>query len=53
MLSARGVVFAIERLLGLAGGETPGPGLYLPEVLVDPGHLVRQIEDFGVEIRRM
>lgn len=53
MMSARGVVFAIERLLGLAGGETPGPGLYLPEVLIDPGHLVRRIEDFGVEIRRM
>lgn len=52
-MSGRGVAVAIERLLGLAGGDAPGPGLYLPETVVDPGHLVRRIEDFGVEVRRM
>jgi len=53
MMSARGVAVAIERLLGLVGGTAPGPGLYLPETFVDPDHLVRRIQEFGVEIRRM
>ena len=49
-LSARGVAVAVERLLGLAGGPVQAPGLYLPEVLVDPAHMVRRLEAFGVRV---
>lgn len=49
-LSARGVVVVIERLLGLAGGPPPGPGLYLPEMLVDPAHLVDTLQRLGIHI---
>lgn len=52
-MSAREVAVAIERLLGLVGGPAPGPGLYLPEMLVDPGHLMRRLEAFGVRVNQI
>ncbi len=51
-LTALGVAVGIERLLGLAGGAPVSPGLYLPEVLIDPGYMVRRLEEFGTHIRR-
>jgi len=55
--SARGVAFAVERLLGLAGGrERPTtaarPGLYHPESLLDPGYVVERMQEFGTRIER-
>lgn len=49
-LSARGVAVAVEHLLGLAGAPPPGPGLYFPENLVDPGYLLGKLETFGVSV---
>jgi len=46
-LTALGVALAVERMLGLAGGEPPPPGLYLPEVLIDPAYYVRRMQEFG------
>lgn len=50
-LSAKGVAVVIEGLLGLAGKERPGPGLYLPEMLVETGHLMRRLAEFDVGMR--
>lgn len=47
-LSARGVAVCVERLLGLTGEAPPTPGLYLPEVLINPAHLMQRLTDFGV-----
>jgi hypothetical protein len=49
-MSARGVAVAVERLLGLAGGPPPAPGLYLPEALLDPSDTVRRLEALGVQV---
>ena len=49
-MSARGIAIMVERLLGLAGGSAPGPGLYLPEVIVQPSHLVARLRLFGLDI---
>jgi len=46
-LTALGVALAVERMLGLAGGEPPPAGLYLPEVLIDPAYYVRRMQEFG------
>lgn len=51
-LTALGVAVAVERLLGLAGGEPVRPGLYLPDVLIDPGAMVRRLEEIGTVVRR-
>jgi hypothetical protein len=52
-LTALGVTLAIERLLGLSGEAAVAPGLYLPEVLIDPAYMVRRLEEIGTEIRRV
>ncbi len=49
-MSARGAAVAIERLLGLEGSPVPRPGLYLPETLIEPGHMVQRLKDFGVQV---
>lgn len=49
-MSARGIAIMVERLLGLAGGSAPGPGLYLPEVIVEPSHLVARLRLFGLDL---
>ena len=46
-LTALGVALAVERLLGLSGGDAPQAGLYLPEVLIDPAYYVRRMKEFG------
>ncbi|HEV7318172.1 MAG TPA: NAD(P)-dependent oxidoreductase [Ensifer sp.] len=46
-LTALGVALAVERMLGLAGGEAPRAGLYLPEVLIGADYYVRRMKDFG------
>jgi len=50
-LTAVGVALALERLLGLVGGPPVGPGLYLPEVIIDPAYFVRQLEAFGARFQ--
>ncbi|WP_164008665.1 NAD(P)-dependent oxidoreductase [Pyxidicoccus trucidator] len=52
-VTAVGVAVALERLLGLSGGAPVAPGLYLPEVLVEPAYLVRRLEEFGTRFRRV
>jgi hypothetical protein len=51
-MTALGVAVGIERLLGLAGGAPVAPGLYLPEVLVDPAYMVRRLQEFGTQFHR-
>ncbi|WP_437306083.1 hypothetical protein [Sorangium sp. So ce388] len=51
-LSAYGAAIATERLLGLAGGPPVGPGLYLPESVLDPARVVARIEELGARVRR-
>lgn len=52
-LTALGVTLALERLLGLDGAPAVPPGLYLPEVLIDPAYMVRRQEEIGTEIRQV
>ncbi|BCH31534.1 hypothetical protein MesoLjLc_34640 [Mesorhizobium sp. L-8-10] len=49
-VTAVGVTLGIERLLGLDGKAPAAPGLYLPEVLIDPDHAVRRFQEFGLLI---
>ena len=46
-LTALGIALAVERMLGLEGGDASAPGLYLPEVLIDPAYYVRRMKEFG------
>lgn len=46
-LTALCVALAVERILGLTGAEAPAPGLYFPEVLLDPAHVVQRMREFG------
>jgi hypothetical protein len=46
-LTALGVALGVERLLGLACGDAPKAGLYLPEVLIDPAYYVGRMKEFG------
>ncbi|WKB55486.1 NAD(P)-dependent oxidoreductase [Eleftheria terrae] len=50
-LTAMGVAVAVERLLGCAGGAPVAPGLYLPEVLIDPEHAVQRLQAAGARLR--
>lgn len=52
-LSARGIAVTVERVIGLAGGATPPPGLYFPELLVDTGHVIARLTSFGVTVASM
>lgn len=52
-MSARGVAVAIECLLGLSGRPAPKSGLLFPETLINPAHLIRRLETFGVTIRKV
>lgn len=51
-LTALGVVVSLERLLGLAGGSPAAPGLYFPEVLVEPEHAIRRLTETGAVIQQ-
>ena len=50
MLGARGVVLAIERLLGLDGSAPPDPGLYFPEQLLDGQSVLDRLRTMGVRL---
>lgn len=50
-LTALGVALAVERLLGLAGGDPPIAGLYLPEVIIEPAYFVERMQEFGARLR--
>lgn len=50
-VTAAGVATATERLLGLHGGPRVAPGLYTPDVLVDPAHAVSRFIQFGAQVR--
>lgn len=51
-LTGLGVALAIERLLDLTRVGPVGPGLYMPEVLIDPKYFVQRMSDFGSQITR-
>lgn len=46
-LTALCVALAAERMLGLTGNGTPRPGLYFPELLLDPAQVVERMREFG------
>ncbi|WP_434041124.1 MULTISPECIES: saccharopine dehydrogenase NADP-binding domain-containing protein [Sorangium] len=50
-MTAVAVAVAVERLLGLAGGERAAPGLYHPNTLIDPEHMLERLAAFGTRIR--
>jgi hypothetical protein len=49
--SAYGAALAIERVLGLAGGEPLVPGLYQADGVLDPGVTVARLRELGVRIQ--
>jgi hypothetical protein len=49
-VTAVGVALGIERLLGLAGGTAVAPGLYLPDVLIEPDYALRRLQEAGLQI---
>lgn len=51
-VTALGVALSVERLLGLDGGKPVAPGLYFPEVIIDPDYAVRRLEEFGLRTAR-
>ncbi|MGN8024069.1 NAD(P)-dependent oxidoreductase [Phyllobacterium sp. 22229] len=51
-LTALHVALAVERLLGLAGGEKVAPGLYFPDGLMEPDYVVARMQEFGAVLRR-
>lgn len=51
-LTALHVALAIERLLGLSGGEKVAPGLYFPDGLLDPDYVVARMKEFGTQFRQ-
>ena len=52
-LSAKGIAVVIEGLFGLAGKPRPTSGLHLPETLVETGHLMRRLGEFGIVMREV
>ncbi|MGE7471179.1 hypothetical protein ACQKLX_17170 [Bosea sp. NPDC003192] len=52
-LSAKGIAVVIEGLFGLAGKPRPTSGLHLPETLVNTGHLMRRLAEFGIVLREV
>ncbi|WP_438022135.1 saccharopine dehydrogenase NADP-binding domain-containing protein [Sorangium sp. So ce233] len=50
-MTAVSVAAAVERLLGLTGGERVAPGLYHPDTLIDPEHMLDRLAAFGTRIR--
>lgn len=51
-LTALGIVVSLERLLGLTGGSPAVPGLYFPEVLVNPDHAMDRLTESGAKVHR-
>ncbi|XXX77114.1 hypothetical protein WMF30_56640 [Sorangium sp. So ce134] len=51
-MTAIAVAASVERLLGLDGGAPVKPGLYLPQVLLEPEVLIRRLAEFGTQFKR-
>ncbi len=52
-LTALGVGVSIQRLLGLVGGAPVAPGLYFPDVIIDPEAMLRRMTELGAQVRRV
>lgn len=50
-MSGIGLALAIERLLGLSGGEPVKPGLYHPETLLRSEDVMQRLKQAGVSVR--
>ena len=46
-LTGLGIALGVERLLGLAGGAAPAPGVYTPDLLLDPAQWLQRYRQFG------
>lgn len=46
------VALAVERLLGLAGGAKVEPGLYFPDMLIEPAYALQRLKEFGLAVHR-
>jgi hypothetical protein len=46
------VATAVERLLGLTGGEPARPGLYTPDRLIEPSAFLDRLAQFGAQLKR-
>lgn len=51
-LTAMGVIVSVEHLLGLAGNKPAASGLYFPETLIRPEHMIERLKEIGTEIRQ-
>ncbi|UZW60892.1 NAD(P)-dependent oxidoreductase [Lysobacter enzymogenes] len=49
-LTALGIALGVERLLGLDGAEAPAPGLYTPDLLIEPGYFLRRLQEAGLRV---
>jgi saccharopine dehydrogenase-like NADP-dependent oxidoreductase len=49
-VTALAVTLAVERLIGLDGRAPAAPGVYFPEMLVDPDHAIDRLKEFGARI---
>lgn len=49
-LTALGIALGVERLLGLDGAVAPSPGLYTPDLLIDPAYFLRRMREFGTQV---
>ncbi len=49
-VTAAGIAVALERLAGLDGKDPPAPGLYFPDQLIAPEHLIARLKEFGMRI---
>lgn len=50
-LTALGIALGVERLLGLDGAAAPAPGLYTPDLLIDPAYFLRRMREAGTQVR--
>ena len=51
-MTAIGIALGVERLLGLAGGAAVAPGLYTPDLLIDPAYQLERLREAGVQVSR-
>lgn len=51
-MTAVGIAVIVERLLGLVGDPVP-PGLYLPDIFIEPKHMVERLIAFGTQMRSL
>lgn len=51
-LTALGIALGVERLLGLDGAPAPAPGLYTPDLLIDPAYFLRRLRESGARVEQ-